>query len=406
MTRLNSLTYTKAASRQQYNERENPIALMMRNADNKWWTKHIVSFLGPSAEVFALTEKIRNRSSDIPRVLSRRSFKRPKSGALELACEHLEGAYLDRVNLYNADLSGAYLQDANLSLASLQGANLSLAKLQGANLQGANLEGANLERANLQEAQLQGAQLQGADLRDADLIRANLQGANLQGAQLQGANLEEANLERAELQKADLYGANLERAELQGADLQGADLRRTNLEGTCLDLRRYLPNITPDEIRQFISTRQLHSLTDPKYQYLLNCIVNKLNEIRNGSGNLQVFNSAFKNSFGDQERQESHQEEKRRSHRIPPQNIVLSDNRLTRGIRSFLEGQNDTNDTITADALELYKKLSNRITDMSEQDIDRLVLDAVRHLRTYGRGASRRTRRKNKRGKRSKKNKK
>jgi hypothetical protein len=34
------------------------------------------------------------------------------------------------------------------------------------------------------------------------------------------------------------------------------------------------------------------------------------------------------------------------------------------------------------------------------------VLDAVRHLRTYGRGASRRTRRKNKRGKRSKKNKK
>jgi hypothetical protein len=121
---------------------------------------------------------------------------------------------------------------------------------------------------------------------------------------------------------------------------------------------------------------------------LLRCIVNTINKFT-GSGNLQVFQNAFKNSFVD-------------TQRIPvPRSIdlatALNANRFTRHIGSFLEGQNDT---ITADALELYTKLRVRIPDMSEQDIDRLVLDVVRdYLRNHGRGRRLRTRRKNNRKK-------
>ena len=88
-----------------------------------------------------------------------------------------------------------------------------------ANLQGAVLQKADLWRANLQGAVLQKADLQGADLQGADLWRANLQGAVLQKAKLLGADLRGADLQEANLQGADLRGANL-----QGADLRGADL--------------------------------------------------------------------------------------------------------------------------------------------------------------------------------------
>jgi hypothetical protein len=36
--------------------------LFFSNADHKGWTKHVASFSGPSAEVIALVEKIRNNS--------------------------------------------------------------------------------------------------------------------------------------------------------------------------------------------------------------------------------------------------------------------------------------------------------------------------------------------------------
>jgi uncharacterized protein YjbI with pentapeptide repeats len=123
--------------------------------------RHMASFSGPSAEVFALTEKIRNRSSEIPRTVGGR-----------------------------LDLLFADLRDANL-----QGADLRYANLQGADLRDANLQG-----AKLQEAVLIRANLQGADLTDAKLERADLRGANLQGANLQGANLTNANLDKTNLQ--------------------------------------------------------------------------------------------------------------------------------------------------------------------------------------------------------------
>eukprot|EP00935_MAST-01C_sp_MAST-1C-sp1_P001588 g1588.t1 len=77
-----------------------------------------------------------------------------------------------------------------------------------------------LPRANLQRANLYETELQGAFMR-----LANLKGAELDRTYLQGANLHLANLQRAILRRANMRGTNLSEAKLQGADLSSADLR-------------------------------------------------------------------------------------------------------------------------------------------------------------------------------------
>jgi uncharacterized protein YjbI with pentapeptide repeats len=354
------------------------------------WGKHIASFLNPSsrpsAEVIALSEKIRNKSPELTKIY----------GSLNLERAHLEEAHLEKAdlqlaNLRDANLQGAHLEEAFLRGANLQGAHLEETHLEKADLQLANLQGAHLEEAHLEKADLQLANLQGAHLEEAHLEKAFLRGANLQGAHLEKAFLRGAHFREAHLEEADLRGAHLEGANLRWARLEGA-----NLSGTCLDLTRYLPNITPVEIQQFSKTQQINTLTDPKNQYLLHCICNTLIEFLTGSGNLQVFNSALKKSYENP------------LNKPPPEifNISkgLNASRLTRGIGSFLEGR--VNDTLFNNVLAIYTSLRNRITDMSEQDIDRLVLEAVyeRIPRPIIDGGNR-SKRKNKRGKRSKKNK-
>jgi uncharacterized protein YjbI with pentapeptide repeats len=76
------------------------------------------------------------------------------------------------VDLWPADLSGAYLSGADLREADLSGADLREADLRWASLSGADLRGAHLRRANLSYAVLGGAYLS----------MAHLEGANLQGA--------------------------------------------------------------------------------------------------------------------------------------------------------------------------------------------------------------------------------
>jgi len=124
-----------------------------------------------------------------------------------------------KLNLSEADLSGATLSGANLNKANLSGANLSGANLNKAKLSRANLSGANLEQANLS----------GARLYKADLKRANLKGANLNVAILC-----KAKLERADLQEANLEGANLKGSDFRGAKFQGADFNniKCDLETT------------------------------------------------------------------------------------------------------------------------------------------------------------------------------
>jgi len=157
----------------------------------------------------------------------------------ELRGANLEGANLERAELFGAELEGANLTRAKLNGAELSGANLTEAKLLKANLQGAllvraNLEGALLVGANLEGANLKRANLEGAELDGANLTRANLTRANLSDATLMEANLSDANLSRADLRGADLDGANLSRANLTGANLTEAILEGANLTGSNL----------------------------------------------------------------------------------------------------------------------------------------------------------------------------
>ena len=132
-----------------------------------------------------------------------------------------------RINLKEANLSGADLIEADLRKADLRGAdlrkaNLSGAKLSEAILSGAYLSGANLRRAFLSEADLSEANLSGAIVSEANLSGAMVSEANLREANLRGANLVWANLSGAILSEADLSEADLSEADLSGAKVENA----------------------------------------------------------------------------------------------------------------------------------------------------------------------------------------
>jgi hypothetical protein len=131
-----------------------------------------------------------------------------------------------KVDLSNADLSGA-----NLEEMMLHGANLSYASLNGANLYGADLSQANLSFAELNKANLAYAMLDGANLNGAELLRANFHLAKLRETNLREAFLLEANLNDADLYKANLNGANLNKAILVGAHLREANLTGCKIYG-------------------------------------------------------------------------------------------------------------------------------------------------------------------------------
>ena len=177
---------------------------------------------------------------------------------------NLGNADLSGADLRDADLNGANLRDADLSGADFRDADLSGADLSVANLSGTNLSGTNLSVANLSGANLSGADLRCADLSFADLsfatltkaksfhakfVCANLNGANLRlirfsgadfsGADFIGTNLTEARLVSSDLSVADLTGADLSDARLSysefyGANLDGAKLNGAGLNGTKL----------------------------------------------------------------------------------------------------------------------------------------------------------------------------
>lgn len=90
------------------------------------------------------------------------------------------------------------------SLARLAAPKAFLYKIK---LPHARLSGADLQEADLSEGDLHGADFWRANLQQAILTEANLQGAGLQGANLQGANLADADLSGADLKEANLKGA-------------------------------------------------------------------------------------------------------------------------------------------------------------------------------------------------------
>jgi uncharacterized protein YjbI with pentapeptide repeats len=113
---------------------------------------------------------------------------------------NLAVAHLDESNLRKIDL-----RDANIS-----GAFLAIAWLEGANLSGANLAGTDLVGTYLGDALLMGTDFYGADLRDSILGGADLSGADLRKARLEGANFGGENDAGTDLADACMEGAVFE----------------------------------------------------------------------------------------------------------------------------------------------------------------------------------------------------
>lgn len=197
-------------------------------------------------------------------IIGRRNPKKdPANKTLDLSNTDIENALLIEAKLDGAFLIKANLQEANLSEATLQGAFLNKAKLRKAiflkaNLQGANLSEAILQGAFLTRSCLQNANLSRANLQQADLNGANLQQADLSGARLKGAYFGKANLNRAYLIGADLDGVDLSGASLQGAYLYDADLTKAkNLELKEIEsAHRDIHTLLPESIAQLAYWKQ------------------------------------------------------------------------------------------------------------------------------------------------------
>jgi hypothetical protein len=98
-------------------------------------------------------------------------------------------------------------------------------------LVGLDAPGAFLQGVQLPEANLLRCNLEATDLRDSRLPFVDLDYANLRSANFRSSDLHRARLRNANLQDADLVGANLSGVDLAEANLENADLRRVDLGG-------------------------------------------------------------------------------------------------------------------------------------------------------------------------------
>lgn len=78
-------------------------------------------------------------------------------------------ARLDEEQGSTDDLSTAFLNELDLSNADLEGANLSDAYIGFCNLTGANMRNADLSNAEIECCEVEGADFSGADLSDAQI---------------------------------------------------------------------------------------------------------------------------------------------------------------------------------------------------------------------------------------------
>jgi uncharacterized protein YjbI with pentapeptide repeats len=142
------------------------------------------------------------------------------------------------IRLSEAFLEGVNLKEAQLRSSDMWGADFTDAVLEGCDLSGSNVGGGIFDRAHLQRANLCHVDGRGATFPDAELKYTDFRKSDLRGVDLTSADLQFANLADADLRHGILLGASLRQAVLTGADLRGADLRDANLENADLSRAR------------------------------------------------------------------------------------------------------------------------------------------------------------------------
>jgi uncharacterized protein YjbI with pentapeptide repeats len=110
-------------------------------------------------------------------------------------------------------------------IEALEELNADKVPLVGVDVSSAFLQGLNLKNANLLRSDFSSADLRNSNLARVDFTLANLNSANLRGATLDHAKCLETDLRNADLEGSSMVGADLSSASLDDADLRGADLR-------------------------------------------------------------------------------------------------------------------------------------------------------------------------------------
>jgi hypothetical protein len=110
-------------------------------------------------------------------------------------------------------------------IEALQELNADKVPLVGVDVSSAFLQGLNLKNANLLRSDFSSADLRNSNLAGVDFTLASLNSANLRGAVLDHARCIETDLRNTDLEGSSLVGADLSGSSLEDADLRGADVR-------------------------------------------------------------------------------------------------------------------------------------------------------------------------------------
>ena len=132
---------------------------------------------------------------------------------------------LNKLKVYNIDLSLCFLVGSDLSFTHLSSASFILANLNEVNFSQINLAKANLVKANFSDAILSHAILSEANLIEAFLYNTILSFTDLSMAKLNNANLSFADLSYSNLSNADLSNVNFTKTNLSNANLSGIIVR-------------------------------------------------------------------------------------------------------------------------------------------------------------------------------------
>ncbi|HLY42072.1 MAG TPA: pentapeptide repeat-containing protein [Terracidiphilus sp.] len=171
---------------------------------SNWAFLEVLEYLGTFSVLVAVIfyfsesgDRIKQRHYQAWQVINTAQGKGGSGGRIEA----LQELNHDKVPLVGVDVSSAFLQGLELHDANLLRSDFSSADLRNSNLSGARLTLANLNSANLRGANLDHARFEQADLRNADLNGASLVGADFSDAALDGADLRSANVEDAAWQQ-------------------------------------------------------------------------------------------------------------------------------------------------------------------------------------------------------------
>ncbi|MGA8731783.1 MAG: pentapeptide repeat-containing protein [Terracidiphilus sp.] len=170
---------------------------------SNWRFLEVLEYLGTFSVLIAVIfyfsesgDRVKQRHYQAWQVINTAQGKGGSGGRIEA----LQELNQDKVPLVGVDVSSAFLQGLQLRNANLLRSDFSSADLRNSDLSGVNLTLANLNSANLRGAVLDHAKCDQTDLRNTDLNGSSLVGVNLSGASLDGSDLRSANLQNIEWQ--------------------------------------------------------------------------------------------------------------------------------------------------------------------------------------------------------------